>query len=115
MSIDNKGQISQIKSQNFLIKIILLLAVSSMFLITGHGMAVSTAQDFVNEIASANELEIESSRLAIQKSRNVGIKQFAQRMVDEYEIIGNNLSAVVMEAPDVDVEMSVKNMDRKHQ
>lgn len=50
-----------------------------------HGGAVNTAeQEFVTKAAQADRAEVELGRMALQKSNNPEIKQFAQRMIDDH-------------------------------
>jgi putative membrane protein len=50
-----------------------------------NGGAVTTAeQQFVAKAAQADRAEVDLANLALQKSNNPDIKQFAQRMVDDH-------------------------------
>ena len=51
----------------------------------------SSTQSFIHNASVGNQFEISSSRLALQKSSNNDIKQFAQHMVDDHTQIGNQM------------------------
>lgn len=42
------------------------------------------AQEYVNQAASSDQFEIQSSQLALQKSKNNAVRQFAQQMIDQH-------------------------------
>lgn len=44
----------------------------------------SDAQEYVNQAASSDQYEIQSSQLALQKSKNSAVRQFAQQMIDQH-------------------------------
>lgn len=48
---------------------------------------------FVHDAAIANQFEIDSSKLALQKSQNEDVKQFAQQMIDDHTKAGNEMKA----------------------
>jgi putative membrane protein len=56
---------------------------------------VPAASQFVREAALVNLLEIESSRLALEKAERAQIKEFAQRMIDDHTKAGDALTAAV--------------------
>jgi putative membrane protein len=74
--------------------------------------AIST-QDFVHTASIANEFEIESSQLALEKSQNDNIKKFAQRMVDDHTKTGEKMKEV-LSSTDLKVKPADK-LDNKHQ
>ena len=50
-----------------------------------HGGAITTAeQQFVSEAAQGDRAEVDLANLALQKSSNPDVKQFAQRIVDDH-------------------------------
>jgi len=77
--------------------------------------AAKTASGFVRRASVGNEFEIESSQLALQKSQNDMIKQFAQRMIDDHTKAGQDLTAVLASVPVKNTEASEPVLDRKHQ
>ena len=72
-----------------------------------------TAQDFVHKASIANKFEIDSSKLALEKSVNAGVKAFAQSMVDDHMKAGANLKAVLASTKSsIEVE---DELDKQHQ
>jgi len=78
---------------------------------TMGGRAVSANDvEFVSTVASAGTLEIEASRVALQKTRSPAVRNFAQKMVDDHSKVGAELRAL-------NVASSVSNiaaMNPKH-
>ena len=60
--------------------------------------ASKMTQRFTKNAASSNTLEVETSRLALEKSKNGDVKQFAQMMIDDHTKAGENLKAAMKEA-----------------
>ncbi len=60
-----------------------------------------TPQDFATKAASANELEIESSKLALKTSKNKDILAFAKQMVADHTKAGTAFKAAVGKASGV--------------
>lgn len=56
-----------------------------------------TAQDFAAMAASSDMLEIQSSELALQKSQNAAVKEFAQMMIDDHTTASKNLKAAAQQ------------------
>jgi putative membrane protein len=52
-------------------------------------------QDFVTLAGQSNMLEIESSKLALQKSDSAKTKTFAQKMIDDHTATSNELKGLV--------------------
>jgi putative membrane protein len=55
-------------------------------------------QTFVQQAAAANQFEIESGQLALQKAQNDKLKQFAQRSVDDHTTIANQMKQTLQQA-----------------
>jgi putative membrane protein len=55
-------------------------------------------QTFVQQAAAANQFEIESSQLALQKAQNDKLKQFAQRMIDDHTKIADQMKQTLEQA-----------------
>jgi len=75
--------------------------------------AATSAQDFVTKASIANEFEIESSKLALDKSQNNDIKSFAQRMVDDHTKTGDKLKNVLKNS--ASNAQPATSLDDKHQ
>ncbi len=63
-----------------------------------HAMKPATPEQFIQKVANANEFEIQSSRLALDKSKNDEIRRFAQRMIDDHTKIGDQLKSTLQQA-----------------
>jgi len=61
------------------------------------GKAVSASDvDFVSSAASAGALEVEASRVALEKTKTPTVRAFAQKVVDERAKIGTELRALTV-------------------
>ena len=58
------------------------------------GVAPKT-EDFVSEAASSDMFEIESSKLAVERSQDSAIKSFAQQMITDHTKTSDELKALV--------------------
>lgn len=54
-----------------------------------------STSDFVKQAAVSNEFEIASSKLALSKSQNPAVKDFAQMMIKDHGMAGDTLKATV--------------------
>ncbi len=63
-----------------------------------QAMKPATPEQFIQKIANANGFEIQSSQLALDKSKNDAIRRFAQRMIDDHTKIGDELKATLQQA-----------------
>lgn len=72
-----------------------------------------TVRVFVRVASEANLFEIESSKLALEKSRSDVIKAFAQQMVDDHTVAGENLAKAVAES-DVDSKHVEETLSMSH-
>ena len=61
----------------------------------GAGANVKSDGDFVRDVALKNMAEIELSRMALDKTTNLDIKSFAQRMIEDDSAAGDKLKSVV--------------------
>lgn len=52
-------------------------------------------QEYVRQAASSDQYEIESSQLALQKSKNAAVRQFAQQMIDQHRASTQKLQTAV--------------------
>ena len=58
----------------------------------------TTAAGFVTRAALSDLYEVESSRLALERSQSPAVKAFAQRMITEHSRMSNELMAAVAQA-----------------
>jgi putative membrane protein len=60
--------------------------------------SIRRSQDFVNAAGQAGLVEIRTSEMALQKSKNADVKAFAQKMIDEHKAAGEKLKAAASAA-----------------
>jgi putative membrane protein len=66
---------------------------------------------FLKEAANANEFEIESSQLALKKSQNPDVQQFAEDMVKDHTAVGEKMKTAVQSAK---LEEPSSALNQKH-
>lgn len=98
---------------NMKLKTAPLYLFAALALAAAPAMAKKTAADFVNTAAVANQFEIDSSKLALQKSQDDGVKNFAQQMVDDHTKAGDELKTA--SASSKDKIIPPESLDKKHQ
>lgn len=84
---------------------------------TGVNQALGVAsntQDFVNLAGQSDMLEIQSSKLALQKSDNAKTKAFAQHMIDDHTKTSTELKDLVSGGK-VKVNPPPASLDKSHQ
>lgn len=64
----------------------------------GEAPPATTAAGFVTRASLSDMYEIESSRLALERSQSPEVKAFAQRMIDEHSRMSNQLKAAIAQA-----------------
>ena len=69
-------------------------ATSSVAGDTGVGAPVLSDKAFVSKAISGNYNEIDASKMALQKSQNDQVKQYAQRMIDDHGKMLDSLHAL---------------------
>jgi putative membrane protein len=69
-------------------------------------------RDFVAKATISNQLEIETSRLALDKAQSGEVKAFAQQMIDDHTKAGEKLRATVRE---IDANEMTRSLDGSHQ
>ncbi|OZI49686.1 DUF4142 domain-containing protein [Bordetella genomosp. 4] len=52
----------------------------------------STDREFLNDAAHSGALEIQASKVALEKGRHADVKAFAQKMIDEHTKVAQKLS-----------------------
>jgi putative membrane protein len=62
------------------------------------GEEMQRAQTFVNAAAQANQAEIETSRLALERAQNADVKAFAQMIIDDHTKTADQMTAAVSAA-----------------
>lgn len=72
-----------------------------MLSISGFALAVSAAapshmtKEFIEDASAAGMFEVDSSKVALDKSSDAKIKEFAQKMVDDHTKAGDELKSTV--------------------
>lgn len=84
----------------------------AMVLNSAQAMGAHSASEFVRKAALGNEFEIESSKIALQKSQDDNIRNFAQQMIDDHSKAADDLTAATSNA---DMATPNTRLDRKHQ
>ena len=84
-----------------------------------QGMAKSSKASaktagYIKNAAIGGMFEVESSKVAIEKSSNDEVKQFAQKMVDDHSNVNDELKATVA-AQNIDTSLIPMELDAKHQ
>lgn len=82
------------------------IAAAAAFLALGFSAAqaenppaeISASEDYVNQAAIGDLFEIRSSEIALKKSRNDDIREFAQMMIEDHTEASSNLKVAVGEA-----------------
>ena len=80
------------------LKSIPLILVAVLALAAGPALAKTSTPDFVKKAATANQFEIDSSKLALDKSQDDGVKTFAQQMVDDHTKAGDAMKDALASA-----------------
>jgi putative membrane protein len=73
---------------------------------------VAPTATFVASAAFGNMFEIESSKLALERSKSAAVKAFAQRMVDDHSAAAVKFKEAVLESK---LAMPPDKVDAKHQ
>jgi putative membrane protein len=60
--------------------------------------AVTDPAEFASMAASSNMFEIESSRLALDRTQNEDVRSFAQQMIDDHTAAGEKMKQAAQEA-----------------
>jgi len=74
--------------------------------------AAISSEAFVEKATIANLFEIESSKLALDKSHDHTVRKFAERMIDDHEKASDKLEET-LEVSDVDMELPT-TLDQEH-
>lgn len=73
----------------------------------------SVTQDFVRQAVSGNMFEIESSRLAVKRTKNPEIKKFAAQMVSDHTKAATDMKLAISKAK-IDPTIVPKVMEDSH-
>lgn len=87
--------------------------ISALLISTSAYAAANTAASFVQKASIGNMFEIESSKLALDKSTNKEVHDFAERMLTDHGKAGENLTAA-LDATNLDLRPAT-TLDSPHQ
>jgi putative membrane protein len=76
-----------------------------------NGMGVTADASFLKDAAAANLAEISAAQLALSKTSNDGVKQFAQKMIDDHTAMEKDVEADAS-ALDVSLPREPRKSDR---
>jgi len=88
-----------------------VLAAALVFSVSLMTMRAQLADDFVGDLARGNMAEISLSQMALERSQNESVKQFAQMMVTDHTAAGTELQTL---ATSKNITLPTA-MDQKHQ
>ena len=88
-----------------------VLAPALVFSVSLMTMRAQLADDFVGDLARGNMAEISLSQMALERSQNESVKQFAQMMVTDHTAAGTELQTL---ATSKNITLPTA-MDQKHQ
>ena len=77
-------------------------------------LAAPSAADFAKKATVSGTFEVESSELALDKSDNEQIRDFAQQMIDDHTKAQQKLNATAKDI-DLDPALTEEKLDAKHQ
>lgn len=78
-----------------------------------HALGTPKGEDFVQKASMTDLFEIETSKLALERSKNTDVRAFAQKMIDEH---AGSTSALKTAAEAAGLSGSVAtSLDEKHQ
>lgn len=97
-------------------KLFRFLSIAAIALaLAAPGLAhAKSAKDFVEKASIGNRFEVESSQLALSKSQDPAVRDFAQKMIDDHKKAQEELAAIL---PTSSVNIASANimLDKKHQ
>jgi len=70
-----------------------LMATAALLVLSSGAALATDTKDFVKKAAIANQFEIESSQVALQRSSSADVKAFAQKMIDDHTKAGADFKA----------------------
>ncbi|MCE3232331.1 MAG: hypothetical protein K0R98_588 [Rickettsiaceae bacterium] len=99
---------------DFLLKTVVLAIIIFCFVVVLKTEAKSIeAKDFIEKASISNLFEIESSKVALKKSQNNNITEFAQHMIKDHLTLGSELESTMQETG-LDASFIKGTLDKKH-
>lgn len=62
-------------------------------------VASMSTQDFVGKVKGGSQFELQMARLALQKTQNAAVRQFAERIVADHTMVSDDLNKAVASEP----------------
>jgi putative membrane protein len=83
----------------------------------GQASAATTgkAPDFVESAAISDRYEIESSRVALDRTQNLTVREAAQKMIDDHTDTSAKLETAVRQSPKVERAAMPNGLDKRRQ
>lgn len=97
-----------------MLALIALLATSSAGMAAGTDGTTKVTENFVKNATVSGKFEIESSRVALEKSQNAEVKEFAQTMIDDHIRADQELKSTIPQSSASMVALP-EGLDNKHQ
>jgi putative membrane protein len=91
-------------------------AVALMFSPAAHAAEDASAltKAFLEKASMSDMFEIQSSQMALEKSENADIKQFAQQLIADHTKTSQQLKSIVA-AENLDADLLADELDEKHE
>ena len=89
------------------------MATAALLATTSFAHAATSAEEFVQKAAISGKFEIESSKLALERSTDADVKAFAQKMIDDHTMADTELKSTVKKAKLANDTLP-KELDDKH-
>ncbi len=101
------------------IPVAVLLAAAMLFLNASkvkaqEGNVSAKTQSFIENATSGNNFEIQSSKTALDKSKNDAVRSFAQKMINDHTKAGNDMTATLKKA-NIPALVNPDMLAQKHQ
>lgn len=96
------------------INILSVATIVALLLVNSAKADKLTSDEFVQKASMGNQFEIESSKVAKDRSKNENVRQFAERMITDHANAASELETAVASA-NMDTSLIATSLDKKHQ
>jgi len=90
------------------------IAVTALGLVSAQAATSDTTTGFIKNAAIGNMFEIETSKVALEKSKDEDVRAFANQMIKDHTKAGNEMKAALKKA-NIPASAAPKALDEKHQ
>lgn len=90
-----------------------LATIATILFVSTLAKANTTSEEFVEKASMGNLFEIESSKLANERTSNVTVKQFADRMIADHIQLSADLKNTLKSA-NLNSSLIAESLDKKH-